>query len=225
MSEAGPLLRSGRLWAERESRCLTIIDRALVLLSEEGDLPETESELNRRLYFCLLAATRELYPDDVVAPISECNNQPDLDDEARSMREQKRPDFQWVYLDRYESDPGRSCKQFVVECKRLGEPCRVDWVFNVNYVDHGIRRFRDRRWAYGQRFASGAMVGYWQSMGECQVLDEVNERSRMNSIPELVIVGAWNMRGVSRLVHVFDRPFPLSPFRLHHLWLDLRGRT
>jgi hypothetical protein len=129
-----------------------------------------------------------------------------------------------VYLDRYESDPHRSSKQFVVECKRLGKPSRADWVFNVNYVNHGIGRFRDLRWAYAQRFASGAMVGYWQSMGERQVLDEVNENARKNSISELFLVGAWNIRGVSRMDHIFDRQMAVSPFRLHHLWIDLRNR-
>ena len=54
MSEAGPPLRSRRLWAERESMCLTILDRALLLLRLNQDLPETEVELNRRLYLCLL---------------------------------------------------------------------------------------------------------------------------------------------------------------------------
>jgi hypothetical protein len=98
-------------------------------------------------------------------------------------------------------------------------------VFNVNYVNHGIARFRDPRWAYAQRFASGAMVGYWQSMDESQVVGEVNEHSRKNSISELVVVGAWNIRGVSRLEHLFDRPIPVSPFRLHHLWVDLRRRV
>jgi hypothetical protein len=76
----------------------------------EVDLPEAEVDLNRRLYFCLLLATRELYPNEDVSPSSECNNQPDPDDEARTVREQKRPDFQWMFLDRYESDPHRSSK-------------------------------------------------------------------------------------------------------------------
>jgi hypothetical protein len=225
MSEAGPLLRSRRLWAKRENKCLTTLERALLLLHLSRDLPETEVELNRRLYLCLLAASRELYPEDNIAPVMECNNQPDPDDEARIAREQKRPDFQWIYLDRYESDPHRSSKQFVVECKRLGESSRADWVFNVNYVNHGIGRFRDPKWAYAQRFPSGAMVGYWQTLEATQVLKEVNDESRTNSLPDLVLIGAWNLRAVSRLEHVFDRPLHISPFRLHHMWIDLRAPT
>src|SRR5277367_6760555 len=103
MSPLRPSLKSRGLWAKRESKCLAILERALLLLQLETDIPEAEVDLNRRLYFCLLTASRELYPNDDMAPLPECNNQPDPDDEARAMREQKRPDFQWAYLDRYES--------------------------------------------------------------------------------------------------------------------------
>ena len=128
MSDLGPPFRSRNLWAKREAKCLAILERALMLLRMEGDLPEAEVDLNRRLYFCLLSASRELFPNDNIAPTPECNNQPDSDDESRAVREKKRPDFQWIYLDRYESDPHRSSKQFVVECKRLGKSARTDWV-------------------------------------------------------------------------------------------------
>lgn len=223
MTHAGPLLRSRRLWSEREKRCLATLERALLLLAMNDDVPETETDLNRCFYFCLLAASRELYPNDVVAPVPECNNQPDPDDEARAAREGKRPDFQWIYLDRYELDPRHSSKQFVVECKRLGRPSRADWVFNLNYVHHGINRFRDASWAYAQRFPSAAMVGYWQSMEGDEVLNEVNAESRMNSLPDLSLIGS-NLDAVARLEHEFDRPVEASPFRLHHLWIDLRSR-
>jgi hypothetical protein len=223
MIEAGPLLRSRCLWAERETKCLTILERALLLLRVSDDVPETEPELNRCFYFCLLEASRELYPDDLVAPVPECNNQPDPDDESRASREGKRPDFQWIYLDRYEPSAHHSSKQFVVECKRLGKPFRPDWLFNLNYVNHGIIRFRDAMWAYGQRFPSGATVGYWQSMEGEQVLNEVNGEARENSFPDLTLV-AWNFDAVTRLEHEFDRPIEPSPFRLHHLWIDLRSR-
>jgi hypothetical protein len=171
---------------------------------------------------CLLEANRELYPQNEIAPVPECNNQPDPNDEARVAREQKRPDFQWIFLDRYESDPHRSSKQFVVECKRLGRALRADWIFNANYVNHGIVRFRDPPWAYGQRFASGAMVGYWQSMDEAAVLEEVHVKSRAELLPDLGLIGKWEKRGVSHLEHEFDRTIEISPFRLYHQWVDLR---
>jgi len=223
MTDAGPRLRALRPWAKREGMCLAILDLALKCLRTEGDLPQSEGELNRRLYFCLLRATRDLYPNDCVAPVSECNNQPDADDQSRAAREQKRPDFQWIYIDRYEANPTQSSKQFVVECKRLGQPQRADWVFNINYVRNGICRFRDPIWAYAQRFPSGAMVGYCQGMDPTQVLNEVNEEARRNALPDLdqngaAVVGSKRLK---RLQHAFDRPFQVSPFHLHHLWIEL----
>ncbi len=222
MSTLGPPLHSGHLWAVREAKCLAIIALALKKLREVPVLPESEIELNRHFYFCLLEASRELYPEDEVGPVPECNNQPDPDDDSRAKRELKRPDFQWVYLDRYEASARHSSKQFVVECKRLGKPVRSDWVLNVNYVQHGIMRFRLAEWAYAKRFPTGAMVGYWQSMEPHHVLSEVNQEGSNNTLPALVLDGAWSPGGVSRCGHTFDRPFEVSPFCLNHFWVDLR---
>lgn len=222
MSDSGPQLTSRHMWAAREAKCFAVLVRALMLLRQLDNLPETEVELNRLLYFCLLTASRELYPEDEIPPVTECNNQPDPDDEARAKREQKRPDFQWIYLDRYESDPQLSSKQFVVECKRLAKALRPDWVFNLNYTNHGISRFREPEWAYAKRVPSGVMVGYWQNMDGNELLTEVHEGFRNKSLPDLIPVGDWNAGGVSRFEHIFERPFEISPFTLHHLWIDLR---
>jgi hypothetical protein len=224
MSALGPPLHSHGLWATREEKCLSIIAEALKRLRDTPNLPETEVELNRHFYFCLLEASRELYPEDEIAPEVECNNQPDPDDQARAKRELKRPDFQWVYLDRYEASVRHSSKQFVVECKRLGKPLRADWVFNVNYVRDGIVRFKEPEWAYAKRFPSGAMVGYWQNMEAHDILSEVNEEASKKSMPGLIPVGGWNPDDISRCEHQFERSFEMSPFHLHHLWVDLRSR-
>jgi hypothetical protein len=222
MTGSGPSLLSLRLWVKCETRCLSILERALVLLRNSQGHSQPEIELNRRLYFCLLTASRELFPESDLAPVQECNNQPDPDDEARAKREQKRPDFQWIFLDRYEADPERSSKQFVVECKRLGNPPRPNWVLNLNYANHGIKRFKDPIHAYAKRFPSAAMVGYWQSMEAAEVLEEVNEESQKSDLPHLLLTGSWKSGGVSHLEHTFERPFDISPFRLMHLWIDLR---
>ena len=187
MSGTGPHLNMLRLWAKREGMCLAILERALLLLRTERAFPESEIDLNRRLYFCVLTASSELYPRDPVAPESECNNQPDPDDISRVAREQKRP----------------------------------DWVFNLNYVRHGICRFRDPEWAYAKRFSSGAMVGYCQSMEPAQVLKEVNEEVGQNSLPRIIPVGQ-PASDCQKLEHTFERSFPVSPFHLLHLWIDLR---
>ncbi|MCA1510453.1 hypothetical protein [Bradyrhizobium sp. NBAIM01] len=223
MMRAGvPRIPSDRLWRSREAKCLAVITRALDLFRERAAFPDSEIELNRLFYFCLLAASRELYPDDEVAPVTECCNQPDPDDDSRARREQKRPDFQWVYLDRYESDPLRSSKQFVVECKRLGEPPRADWVLNFNYIEHGIVRFRHPDWAYAKRAQSGAMVGYMQSMTPETILAAVNAECQRQAFPDLTPTGAWVAGATTQLGHSFDRGFAISPIRLHHFWIDLR---
>jgi hypothetical protein len=225
MTALGPSLKSRGLWAKRETKCLAIISRALLSLQQESDLPEAEVDLNRRLYFCLLSATRELCPNEDLAPIPECNNQPDPDDAARATREQKRPDFQWIFLDRYESDPHRSSKQFVVECKRLGKSSRADWVLNSNYVEHGISRFADLQWGYAKRFPTGAMIGYWQSMEAKQILMDVNGQARKKQLPDLLLEGRWKSKDLNRLNHTIERSFDVSPFELRHLWIDLRPDT
>jgi hypothetical protein len=219
------LTHSRRLWAARKAKCLATIEQALRLLREIDNLPDAETELNRLLYFCLLRASRELYPQDEIAPVSECNNQPDPDDETRAWREWKRPDFQWIYLDRYASDPVRSSRQFVVECKRLGAAPRAAWVLNSNYIHHGVRRFNDPEWAYAQGTESGAMVGYWQSMEGTEILNEVNEMCRMRELPEIVLLEEWAIGDINRLEHTLERQFAISPFKLHHIWIDLRVRA
>jgi hypothetical protein len=217
-----PRIRSNRLWRTREAKCLAIMARALVLLRQRATFPDSEIELNRILYFCLIAASQDLYPDDEVAPVTECCNQPDPDDRARARREQKRPDFQWVYLDRYESDPQKSSKQFVVECKRLGTPPRADWILNLNYVQHGIARFRHPDWAYAKRAESGAMIGYMQTMTPPKILAAVNDECRDKSFPDLAPASAWVTAGTTRLDHAFERSFDASPIKLYHFWIDLR---
>ena len=223
MSGPGPRLRTLGIWAKREAMFIAILERALLLLQAERDLPDSECDLNRLFYFRLLKASRDLYPSEPVSPITECNNQPDPDDEARVAREHKRPDFQWSYLDKYELDHERSSKQFTVECKRLGTPRNADWIFNINYVRNGICRFRDPAWGYGQRFPSGAMVGYWQSMELAQVLTEVNQEAAKNGLSEIVPVS--EQKGLHHSEHSLDRTFPVSPFRLRHLWIDLRMKS
>jgi len=222
MKSDGPSLLSRNLWAKRTARFLAILERALRLLATEPELACGEIGLNRRLYWRLLEATRELYPSEV-PPLCECCNQPDPDDQARAKRENKRPDFQWSYADRFESDPHRSSKQFVVECKRLGSPPRSDWVLNVNYVEHGVWRFVASDSGYAKGFSSAAMVGYWQDMAADDILREVNEAASKRGVSGLNLSQeGWRSCGVSKLDHRCERPFPISPVLIHHLWADLR---
>ncbi len=223
MNDRQPSLLSRRLWAQREAFFLSQLVRALELLRHRAALPTDEVGLNRELYFCLLEASRELDPRaKYPRALTECCNQPDPDYAVRSKREDKRPDFQWAFTDPHEPDIRRSAKQFVCECKRLGFPTSRNWILNVNYVTDGVCRFADQAWGYGQRFASGVMVGYWQTMEPDAILTEVNATGQKHGLPNLALTGGWQPGGVSKLEHSFARSFPISPFRLDHLWVDVR---
>jgi hypothetical protein len=67
------------------------------------------------------------------------------------------------------------------------------------------------------------MVGYVQSMGLKEVFAEVCRYTAAVSAPPLVLAAeGWQPRGITELGHHFDRDFPISPFHLTHLWLDIQ---
>lgn len=220
-----PHISSLDLWKRHEHRVLAALTLALEKLAEEENIPKDEVNLNRTLSQCVLHAVRELDPDGSVyvsPPVWECNNQPDPDDETRAKREDKRPDCLWGYMDHL-ADASRSARHYVLECKRLGKPVRSDWVFNKNYINNGVVRFIDESHGYGKSCASGAMIGYIQSMEPDDILAEVNSAC-VSGIPPHILISAdgWRLSGVSRLDHTFERTFYESPFALRHLWVDLR---
>jgi len=213
------------LWAKHEAFYHRAFSRALYLLKSSLSVPTEEIDLNRQLYACLLKANRELDPEGTYPPPSvECCNQPDFDDSSRAERENKRPDFTWGFADPHEPDYLKSAKQFIIECKRIGDSRRPQWILNENYVEHGILRFVSPVWSYAQRFPSGMMVGYWQNMEWKQVFGEINVALLNHGLPILVLLNERQQIGpLNTLQHSFNRPFPVSPFRLDHLWVDLRS--
>jgi len=172
----------------------------------------------------MLRASREIDPEGIYpGPVAECCNQPDPDDFARAARESKRPDFTWAYLDPHEPDPLKSSIQFVVECKRLGESSNPRWILNSNYVGHGVLRFVDPQWGYAKRFPSALMIGYWQTMDNNVLLAEINVHLYAKGVPILSLSSEdWKISSITQFSHKLIRPFPVSPFNLKHLWLDLR---
>jgi hypothetical protein len=61
-----------------------------------------------------------------------------------------------------------------------------------------------------------------QSMQPDEVLIEVNTECRKKSFPDLVLVRESALGATRRFEYVFDRSFQISPFKLHHFWIDLR---
>jgi hypothetical protein len=209
-------------WAAHEDRVLEIFHGALVRLASQRQLPEKEDELNRKLLrLCRKENYRLIRQGKGRGTHSniyyEASNQPAVDDIVRAARESKRPDFTCGFVD---SQAGMD-RFLVLEGKRLGQPPSPSWVLNENYIKNGVRRFIDIDWAYGKDTASGVMIGYVQSMKMNDILKEVNVCGRSMKTPKLTeIVGKQN--GLMRFQQRIKRKFPETPFRLIHIWVDMK---
>lgn len=198
-------------------------DRLQAQIKEDAHPERIEDHLNRILCFCLRVANKELRACGQ-SPKWEARGQPDPDDIQRPEREKKIPDFQWGYLDLQEENPERGDRIYFIECKRLGEPSSSSHKLNIEYVTNGICRFISVEHGYGQGENSGAMIGYVESMYFADILQEVNDKitSLDEGIPVLSVDGTWEEKDTNYLEHEFERPFPKSPFQLHHFWIDVR---
>ncbi|HIJ72528.1 MAG TPA: hypothetical protein HPP83_00355 [Candidatus Hydrogenedentes bacterium] len=224
-----PRIPSQNQWENHERRVLKVFARALELLRDGDEFDVPEDKLNRRLLSCVRSANYQLNErgEGLESPvIYEANNQPDADDEQRAKREDKRPDFQWGFIDHSEEDPQRQDKFYVIECKRLGAPVRRSWVFNENYVGKGIIRFVQAGYGYGKSAPSGAMVGYIRNTLAADILSEVNRHATRAGLQKLVVTGdSKGEKDISRLDQRLDRPEVLpTPFLLRHLWVDLHKK-
>ena len=211
-------------WGRHENLVLEVFDCALVRLEGESNLPEDEDELNRKVYSLALKENRRLLQigRGCRSPIMyESRNQPTSETPKPLAREWKRPDFKCGFVDSQSEYP-----LFLdVECKRLGRPTSSGWVLNRNYTTNGVQRFMDPESGYGEGAASGAMIGYLQTMSPDEILTEVNGYAEEVNVPAINRTGGhWNDRGVTRLNHTLVRKMSPSPFQLRHLWLDLRHR-
>jgi len=218
-----PNLFALNTWASHESRVLEIFCRALSKLAAQKRLPTREDDLNRELFRFARKENYELIKKGRGSQSSllyEANNQPAADDLVRAKRESKRPDFQCGFVD---AQIGVD-RFFVLEGKRLGQPSSNSWVLNENYITNGIQRFVHAEWAYGQDASSGVMIGYIQSMTMDEILEEVNNCGKSHKVPEIAaIVGGQN--GLVQFQHRLDRSFPETPYRLIHVWANLRKRS
>ena len=218
---SGPLISDLRLWERHEQRVLAILRSALARLRTRR--PDGgEPELNRELYLCILEVNRKNKESGDSwfdhAPAFEGRNPPTPDTE-HSASERKIPDLHWGYVDHQEHDPRRSARNFVIECKRLGTPTSSGWAFNVHYVNDGVRRFADIQWQYGKDVATGAMIGYVESLTPAEIVVDVNRALSRLSVSALTLPpGAGGP--LTEMEHSFVRQFEISPFRLVHLWID-----
>ena len=221
---SGPLISDLPLWERHEKRVLATLRSTLHRLRATRPEGGDELKLNRELYFCILEANKENYEHGHswfdYPPLLDARNPPTPDTED-SASERKMPDLSWGYMDHQERDPRRSVRNFTIECKRLGSPSKSGWNFNSHYVEDGVRRFTDPEWRYGASVATGSMVGYVESLTPGRILSEVNEALGCLGVPALVLPPRLD-DPLTEIDHSFPRPFAISPFRLVHLWIDLR---
>ena len=216
---AGLFARLG-LSSRYEEMLTEILIEAVQLLSDKND-SENERSLNRKLYQKIITTCRarnergEHVPD--FPPIFDGPNPPMTPDEVPS--ERKRPDFRWDIMD-HQLD-ATSVRSFAVECKRLRRPYK-GWVFNVEYAVNGVRRFTAEEHRYGENMASGVMVGYWQNMGRDAVLAQTNDALDSLGLPRLDF-GDGQVGPLHQAAQALIRHFEGSPYRLRHLWWDMRS--
>ncbi len=220
---SGLLISGLPLWEQHEERVLSILRSALLRLRTKR--PQgNEHKLNREFYFCILDVNRENQesggPWFDYPPVYEARNPPTPDTED-SASERKIPDLSWGYIDHQEQDPRRSVRTFAIECKRLGSPSSAGWKFNVHYVCDGVRRFTNLEWQYGRNVATGAMVGYVESLTPGEIVAEVNGVLTELGVPALPLPEGTD-ESLTEMEHTFCRPFAISPFRLVHFWIDIR---
>ena len=211
-----------KFWRRFEVTIFEVVELAIDIFKAQGSFPIKEDHLNREFYFCLVTANYQLQKQNrglESPPFYEGNNQPSSNDQERATRESKRPDFQWTITDISESDPEKSSKQFVLECKRLGQPVG-NWILNKNYVNHGIKRFIDEDYGYAYGVESSAMLGYIQNMDPTSILADVN--SNIKSLKQNLIKKQRNRTNFIELSHIISKNFPLNNLDLKHIWIDTR---
>ncbi len=238
----GLVATSQRLWSSFSQQVLSLVAEGLEELASDSErhalATMREVDLNRhllqrmnRIVYHRKKGMLSISPPPLLSrehtwdlrPIPEAQNQPSPDDPERTPREDKRPDFQWGFHDDLDPDPDRAIRTFVVECKRLRHPAGR-WAFNSNYVDHGVRRFIAVDYLYGMDDESGGMVGYIQAMSVKAVWAEVALRLEATGLPALPEPAPKaGSASLYATVHDLPRNRGHSPFRLFHVWVDLRS--
>ena len=126
-----------------------------------------------------------------------------------ALRDRKRPDLVWAWIDEHAAGAERPFLEMVIECKRLGngDLCRL-------YVANGVTRFVNEEHAYAKHMRSAFMVGYLQDMSVRQAEHRMSGVLRRERLAPLEDPALQNATFAQRL----RRPYPVDPFCLHHLW-------
>ncbi len=219
-----PKLTDLPLWNNFASRALRVLRDALALLpTVSPDMDELR--LNRLLYESIAEANRLINLADGggfdYLPSYDGYQAPEDTAAAPDEFESKRPDFAWSLQDHSAPTGLEGCREFVIECKRLGNGPNLA-NFNHRYVDRGILRFVLTTHKYGLHGGSGAMVGYVQRSDNATIFAAVGERVAHHHLAEIVAPQRLD-DAIIELDQQVHRAFGESPFRIFHLWVDLRA--
>lgn len=226
-----PRISKLKTWDEHEKLVLEVVAKALMILKDTPDLKADEDSISRELFFCIREANAELRELGRGIPypiVPQGQNPPHADDAVITPREKKRPDFYWAMIDPLEPNPRRSERQFVIECKRLGAPSPKSpkWIFNENYIMHGVLRFVTEEHGYAKGEKSALMIAYVQSMDFDVILQEVNNTITSNKNHKIPLLyppsKGWKVKGLNCLSHILIRSFSSEKLSLLHFWVDLR---
>lgn len=216
-------------WSHLEQAVLGVFTEALNRLAAEPSLPEGEEPINFELYW----KCRKVHHEQLQAKKSipffilfDSANQPEPDDIVRSRRLRKRPDFGCALTNSQAIEFEKCQVIYALECKRLGAPAG-NWIFNENYSEYGMLRFRQVNHSYAKGASSATMIGYAQSMPEDDLLDDVNVHAAARTIPSLTKAAVgWAAKAVTSLDQgPLTRDYDPASIQLRHLWLDLRHMT
>lgn len=209
-----PKLSDIDLWGYYERRFLKFLSESLATMAGQSPFA-LEPELNDILFVAVIDAMfNDPDRDDLPAFTPEAKNPPNRSDTDRTGREEKKPDLRWAFNDPQATNSDDWRKEFVVECKRLANPISH---FAKEYVKSGIDRFVNPGWGYAQNMESGVMVGYVQEVNIRDAVTNVSRRNKERCIPEFTNDETCGEAHAS-FEHCLDRPFPISPFRLSHIW-------
>ena len=213
-----PQLSSIDFWGDHDRLCKQLLRDALAAL-EDSSIDADENDLNRLLYRAIIRVSQkaEQGGEHIPVVVPEGRNPPAASDQERAGREFKIPDFYWAYIDPLANDPNDAAKQFVVECKRLTTPTAR---YTREYVRSGIARFINLGHGYGMGMKSGAMVGYLQGIFLDDALARVNGTAAGDAIAILTVRTRDGEKG-AEFDHDVDRPIPVSPYHLTHIWTRL----
>jgi hypothetical protein len=217
------ILTKRRTLLERVAQSLTLLEseKGHELISSEFQNKDDTRKIENRINRAFLSCLKDCFPEKRYRVLQELPRQPENDTQY-DKSEDARPDLTIIQLTDDNSPDGGI--DFHIECKRLGSPTSSKWKYNEKYVKNGIFRFISDRFYYGVDRENGAMVGYIEDMEFDDIFKEVNQTiDTQLKIEKLAKATDWQEKSTTQLHHSFDRPFPKSPFKLHHFWIDLRG--